>query len=111
MDLDFPLLEYDRGLPVALIEYKHEKMQKISLGHPTFHALSVLSDKARIPFFVVRYKDDFSVFNVIPANSYAKEKLPDGSKFLTEAGYVKFLYWLRGHECPQSIIDGLRIVV
>ena len=110
VDLDYPLIEYDKGLPVALIEYKYEKAQKIVLAHPTFRALSTLAERARLPFFVIRYKGDFSAFHVIPVNSYAKRKV-QGEKFLSEAEYVKFLYWLRGYDCPRSILDGLKVVI
>jgi len=109
VDIDFLFLEYDKGNPVAIVEYKHERLQRLSLGHPTYHAISTVAERAGIPFFIVRYKDDMSRFHVIPVNSYAREKMPDGEKACTEAGWVRFLYRLRGYECPQSIIDGLRV--
>jgi len=108
VDIDFFFLEYDKGNPTAIVEYKHEHLKKVSLGHPTYHAMTILAEKAEIPFFVVRYKDDFSAFHIIPVNSYAKSKMPDGEKFMSESTWVRFLYWLRGYECPQSIIDGLK---
>lgn len=111
VDLDFLLLEYDKGLPTAIIEYKNERAQPVSLGHPTYHALSTLAEKAEIPFFIVRYKSDLSDFHVTPVNSYAKRKLPKGERNMTEAIFVKFLYWLRGLKCPREILENLQKII
>jgi hypothetical protein len=110
VDLDFLFLEYDRGLPVAIVEYKHERALPVSLGHPTYHAIRALADMANIPFLVCRYKDDFSKWKVTPANEQAKKHLPV-EKVFYEDGWVSFLYRLRGYQCPQTIIDGLKITV
>ena len=110
VDLDFLFLEYDRGLPTAIVEYKHEQAQAVSLGHPTYHAISVLADRAGVPFIICRYKDDFSLWRVTPANTLAREYMPDGEAYFSEPGWVRFLYRLRGYECPQSILDGLKVV-
>ena len=111
VDIDFLLLEYDKGKPIALIEYKHELKQTFSMGHPTFHAVMTLADRANIPFFAVRYKHDLSKFKVCTGNIIAENYLPEGEAIFTEQKWVKFLYKLRGYDCPQSILDGLKVAV
>ena len=110
-DIDFLLLEYDRGLPVALVEYKHEQKGYFTQAHPTFHAIKELADRAGIPFFIARYSADISSFHLLSGNLLAETYIPYGEETMTEAEYVRFLYKLRGYDCPQSIIDGLKVAV
>ena len=110
VDLDFLLLEYDRGTPSALIEYKNEHAKPQYASNPSYQALSELGKRADIPTFVCRYKDDFSIWTVIPLNDVAKEHLPK-RKEMNEPDYVRFLYRLRGRECPQSVIDKLGVEI
>ena len=60
MDLDFLMLEYDRGKAVAVVEYKHERAAPLRTGHPSLRALTDLGDRAGLPVFVTRYSDDFT---------------------------------------------------
>ncbi len=95
VDIDFLMLEYDTGLPVALVEYKHERAKMQSPSHPSYKALSELGDRAGIPFFAVRYADDFSWWKVIPLNKVSLSITQDRVQY-TEQEYVKFLMGLRG---------------
>jgi len=106
VDLDFLFLEYDRGKAVALVEYKHERARPQMPLHPTYQAMRDLADRAGVPFFACRYKADFSEFLVVPLNQKAKEILPE-RKPMTEAGWVSFLYRIRGREMPESLIESL----
>jgi hypothetical protein len=54
MDLDFILAEYDRCVPIALIDYKHERAT-INLESANSRTLTALGDMAGIPAFIVRY--------------------------------------------------------
>lgn len=106
IDLDFLMLEYDRGKAVAIVEYKHEKAAKQYISHPSYQAIIDLGDKAGIPVFVCRYAGDFSWFKVVPLNDRVRECLAKQTK-MTEEEYVTFLYRLRGYEIPRSILNGL----
>jgi len=74
LDIDFLMLEYDCGVPSALVEFKHENAPPIRMEHPSIRALSLLCNRARLPFFLARYADDFSWFYVTPGNDWASEK-------------------------------------
>ena len=99
VDIDFLLMEYDCGLPSALVEFKHEKAAPIRLGHPSIRALNVLSSRALIPLFLVRYADDFSWYYVTPGNDKALEFVPEATH-MTEPEWIKLLYCCRGRDVP-----------
>ena len=95
IDIDFLMVEYDLGNPVALVEYKNEHACEQRISHPSYRALIQLADRAQLPLFLVRYTDDFSQWTVIPLNDHAKEKCPSNWE-CSESDYVRFLYGLRG---------------
>jgi hypothetical protein len=107
VDLDFLFLEYDKGKAVAVVEYKNEHAKTQYASHPTYQAMIDLGNRANVPVFACRYTDDFCQWKVIALNDLSREKLGDRRKTMTEAGWVSFLYELRGYKCPQSVIDGL----
>ena len=120
MDLDFILAEYDRCLPMALIDYKHEH-GVINFQSANIRTLTALGDMASLPTFIVRYghsnqdgwwgevpEDSTPWFQVIPLNSHAHTAgLPsnDNNTKLTELVFVTWLYELRGRKIPQDIIN------
>ena len=120
MDLDFILAEYDRCVPIALIDYKHEH-GVINLESANTRTLIALGDMAGIPAFIVRYghskqdewwgdvpEDSVPWFQVIPLNVYAHGKdMPSNSNNtkLSELVFVTWLYDLRGRKIPQSVVD------
>ena len=101
-DIDFLVVEYNFGKAVALIEYKHEGAEidfinpNSGMNPKSYNALNDLADRSTIPFFVVQYKGDFTLWNVIPFNSLAKQKMLKGQEAMCEREYVLFLYRLRG---------------
>lgn len=115
VDIDFLAVEYDRATPMALIEYKHEFAAPVRLRpfrdmSPSVKALVVLANRAQVPAFVVRYKDDFAKYKVSALNRRAADfieadPLYDGAHVavMTEVGYVEFLYRLRGRDLPDSV--------
>jgi hypothetical protein len=120
VDLDFVMIEYDRGLPCAIIEYKHIRARPVSRVHPTIRAMSFLADNSKIPFFIVRYSSpsNFSnwKFDVSPINSFGEDacekylKNREGSKgFLIEEEFVSFLYAIRGRgfSIPEEVVNNL----
>jgi len=120
MDLDFILTEYDRCVPIALIDYKHEH-GVINLESANTRTLIALGDMAGIPAFIVRYghskqdgwwgdvpEDSVPWFQVIPLNVYAHGKdMPSNSNNtkLSELVFVSWLYELRGRKIPQDIVN------
>ena len=122
MDLDFILAEYDRCVPIALIDYNHEH-DTINLESANTRTLVALGDMAGIPAFIVRYghskqdewwgdvpEDSVPWFQVIPLNVYAHGKdMPSNSNNtkLSELVFVTWLYDLRGRKIPQDIVNKL----
>lgn len=110
IDIDFLLIEYDKGCPVALVEYKHEYAARQRVTHPSYQAIKKLADAANLPVFAVRYADDFSWWYVVPLNSIAKEWCPE-RKRMTEQEWVTLLYKMRGYDLPDEIFADQEIEV
>ena len=105
VDLDFLFLEYDRGEPSAIVEYKHENAPTQYASHPSYRALIVLGTRAEIPVFAVRYSDDFVTWRVVPLNDLARSFVPSRVE-LTEVEWITLLYRIRGHAVPPEVLDG-----
>lgn len=102
VDIDFLLLEYDKGLPMAIIEYKMQQSKESSFEHPSYKALRVLCDKSAMPFFICRYSFDYSTMEVIPVNEYAKKWLNQKTT-MSEKDYVTMLYSIRQRKAPDDL--------
>lgn len=96
VDLDFLVVEYNLGKPVALIEYKLYKAQVPELRHPTYRALACLADgySDPLPFMVAFYWPGIWAFRVTPVNDVSKAWFRDGET-LTEYDFVRKLYRMR----------------
>lgn len=112
VDVDFLGIEYDYGVPVCLIEYKHFHAD-IKLSSSQMKAQKYMADNLRMPdgsfgmpFFVVAYYPEHHNYHVIPMNDAAKA-IPNCSvaKTWSERNFVKLLYWMRKKNCPQEILD------
>lgn len=106
VDLDFLVVEYNVGEPVALIEYKHERARRPDLQHPTYRAIRTLADVAGLPFAVVYYRKEPWRFLVMPVNDRALA-FYRGAQTLSERRYVKSLYVLRERVVESHVLDGL----
>ena len=102
LDIDFLMLEYDYGIPTALVEFKHEDAPPLRMGHPSIRALKYLCTRASLPLFLVRYADDFSWFHITPGNDKASELIPE-PVHLTEPEWIKLLYCCRGRNAPDEL--------
>jgi len=71
LDIDFLFLEYDRGQATAIVEYKHERAQPVSLLHPSYRAIADLGSRAQLPVLSCRYAADFSWWRPCPLNAHA----------------------------------------
>ncbi len=106
-DLDFLVVEYNIGLPVALIEYKHFRAQNPVIKHPTYCALTALADRAPpIPFLIVFYWPEIWAFRVLPINEVSKTNFQEG-ELLTEFDFVARLYHMRRLVLSQNISSKL----
>lgn len=110
VDLDFILIEYDRGRPAAIVEYKSIFAGEQYPSHPSYMALSQLGDRANLPVFVVRYTPCFTEWRIIPLNVVAKKVVPERIS-VDERTFVTFLYQLRGLEPPAEIFKMLETAI
>jgi len=107
VDLDFLMVEYNLGLPVALVDYKQFLAQMPNTRHPTYRAICALADREPpLPFLVVFYWPDVWAFRVYPVNETGHKQFKYGEE-LTEREYVTRLYRLRSLLVEQQILDRL----
>ena len=112
-DIDFLLIEYSAGKAKALVEYKQEGAAlafeggKGGANKKTYDAITDLCDRACLPFFVVEYKGDFSMWKVHPINRYALQRIKI-TTLMTEQDYITLLYSLRGIPIPSTLLNWLR---
>jgi hypothetical protein len=121
MDLDFILAEYDRCVPMALIDYKHEH-GAINFQSANIRTLVALGDMAGLPAFIVRYghskqdgwwgdvpDDSTPWFQVIPLNVIRTRRRTTFKRQQHQAQRtclrVTWLYELRGRKIPQDIVN------
>lgn len=118
VDLDFLMVEYNHGLPVAIVEYKHHCARMPNTRHPTYRALRDLADNYAghgLPFIVAFYWPDIWAFRVKAINESAL-KWFDKDAHMTEREYVTRLYDIRELTCNEqtknnlntSLPDGLK---
>ena len=107
VDIDWLLVEYDRRVPVALIDYQHAAGSlDAKLGGSNLEAFTRLADMAGLPAFVVRYRQPWE-FSPYGLNDIALGVMPDARR-LDEESYVRWLYRLRGRRMPESVRDAIR---
>ena len=111
-DIDFILCEYDRQIPVALIEHRH--VNGSVRFDSNMNCLHHLANMAGLPFFIVQYRyedDDGTIwcdqhrtidtpayFRIITGNDRAEQLwfTQDVDTFMTEPEYVTWLHKIRG---------------
>jgi len=117
VDIDFLMLEFNRGQPIAIIEYKRFTAQEPNPKHPSYRALSTLADgyagysmaideHGPLPCLIAFYWPKIWAFRIKLLNDAASACFDDG-EMLTERAYVKRLYWMRRTECPAPLVAGL----
>lgn len=98
VDLDFVMVEYNHGSPVALVEYKHKNAAQLDTSHPTYKALVALADgysKGPLPCFIARYDPEVWTFSVIPLNETCRKIYGCGNMTMSERLFVRSLYMMR----------------
>lgn len=108
VDIDWLMIEYDKGRPIGIIEYKsHTHPGVDNLNHPSYRAIRVLADDSRIPFIIAFYNSADWWFFIRPANSIALHFAPREGILLSERQYVALLYQIRGRKIPGVVLVGL----
>lgn len=105
-DLDFVVIEYNLGAPVALVEYKHLAAFEPNLKHPTYMAHRTLANNSRIPYMIVFYGKDPWWFRIIPANEFAADFFTP-NQIMTEYEYVTKLYLIRSIAVDEVVMRKL----
>lgn len=93
-DLDW--IEFDRGVPVALLETKHLQAADENIYTASLRAQEKLAEMASLPHFIVRYDVDppAAMFFIEPRNQWA-EQYVDSPCYMDEGEYTRFLHDLR----------------
>ena len=110
LDIDFLAVEFDKGEPVALVEYKNEYADVHYASHPSYQALIKLGNRAGLPVIACRYASDFSKWRVTALNGKAREIIPERTE-LDEAGWVSLLYKIRGREVSRDVLENMNIEI
>ncbi len=102
-DIDFLLIEFDRKMPCALVDYKHA-LKPTQPKSASTSAMANLGSLANIPAFICGYAEDFSWFWPIPLNSQAEMWISErNGKQLSEREWVELLYRMRKREFPDNL--------
>jgi len=106
-DLDKLMAEFNNGIPVAVIDYKHHMADLAKTSHKTYEMLGNFHDPdgRQLPFLIARYWPGSWAFRVKPVNVAAVaffERVKPGHLDgcgewvpLTERAFVWLLYRLR----------------
>lgn len=105
VDVDFLAVEYNAGMPVALVEYKVVGTP-VDLKQPSLKAIATLANKAKVPFFLAWYSRDGWWFDVQPMTQLTGKYVP-ARKIFTEREWVCLLYALRGLKTPIPVWERL----
>lgn len=116
LDIDFLMIEYDRGKPVAIIEYKHYhalgpgyEVSPSILRHPSYKALQSLAKASKVPFSIAYYHPVHWSFKVLPANAQANQYFlfSQRNHWVTELDFVCMLYAMRNREPDLNMLAEL----
>ena len=107
VDIDFLAIEYNKGKPSALVEYKNEHAAPQYRTSSSYLALIALGDAAEIPVIAARYADDFSWWLITPLNEIAQEYIEQQSK-VSEEEWVRLLYKIRKIPIPDVVVEKVR---
>jgi hypothetical protein len=109
-DLDFLMVEYHLGCPVAVVDYKHYRAGLPKTDHPTYRATGQLYDDRgqQLPFFIARYWPVTWAFRVLAMNDRARKWLDSDSYVpMTERQFVVGLHRFRSVTVAERVLSGL----
>lgn len=111
--MTLPMVEYDRGVPVGIVNYYRRDVD-LPYGGPVVKAIGALSsltsERGDLPFITAVYDPRTWAFQVRAHNKAGASLLgPDGTgwRALTEAGFAAMLYRMRGRQRPALSMDGV----
>lgn len=106
VDLDFLVVEYNHGNPVALVEYKNRRYNSVNTHDRTYDALTRLADGytgGPLPFLVAVYDEHDWWFIVHPMNDAARRHYRHcAGEPISEQRFVKSLYLLRKRKMDEA---------
>ena len=111
VDLDFLMVEYNKGIPVGLVEYKHFKAMQPNLKHATYRALVALAEASGLPFVIAFYWPDTWAFRVYPINDTAKRHFKSEYEDMSEMQFVTRLYKIRYLAVGQELTGKLNTIL
>lgn len=102
--MKFPMVEYDRGEPLAVISYQR-RGEPLPHGKEAVAAHNAFGNLFRetgeqLPFLTVQYDTRNWSYRAFAHNEPAQQFLGDGWTKMTETEYVRNLYRLRGRHAP-----------
>lgn len=105
VDLDFLMLEYNIGYPVAVVDYKHYQAAPPNLGGASHKAAGRLynEDGEQLPYLIARYWPETWAFRVVGANK-AGQRLAPTWLDMSERDYVAGLYKLREITISEKVL-------
>lgn len=108
-DLDFLMVEYHLGQPVALVDYKHYRAGIGNYDHPTYVAAGRLYDDRheQIPLIVCRYWPDVWAVRAVGLNAAGQRWLPTWRE-LTERQWVAGLHNIRKVNVDERVLAACR---
>ena len=115
VDIDFLMIEYDRSMPKAIIDYKYWQELFIDRTTASARALISLANSAKIPACYVYYSFSNGICQGLIVHGLNKEYAPNTYRspiYLSERMYVSMLYrTIRKREVPDDISDQLSDLV
>lgn len=114
VDLDFLMVEYHLGVPVAIVDYKHWRHHEgddINIDHPNYVAAGNLYSPSgeQLPLFVARYWPEVWAIRALAVNDAAKRWLGEGAwRSMTERQWVTGLHKLRQLTVAEVVLRNLR---
>jgi hypothetical protein len=94
-------LEYDKSLPVALVDYVPKVYSKSNLNNLKYKAIINMCDKAGIFFFNAEFSEDLTTWTIGPCNDKAKVCLSSKTE-MKEKEWVDLLYKIRGRNMSEE---------
>ena len=109
--MKFPMIEYDRGEPLAVISYQR-RGEQLPVGKDVaaaYHAFGRLHRKTgeQLPFLTVQYDTRNWSYRVFSHNEAAWHFTGRGWTKMTEQQFVLNLYRLRGRHAPDLAAYGV----
>lgn len=111
VDLDFLMLEYYFGTPVALVDYKHHRHHEgrnVNYRHPSYRAMGQLHDEQgqQVPLFICRYWPESWAVESLAINDAAQalSRSPGEWVPMTEREWVTGLYRIRNHVIEERVL-------